>query len=319
MQPPFTITQYILNKVTEISILLGKYEALHSPVPQPKLRRQNKIKTIQSSLAIEGNTLSLDQVTALFDQKRVVGPKKDILEVQNAIRLYESIGRFQSTSVKDLLKAHSILMHGLSPEAGKFRAGAVAVLKGDKVSHIAPSAKQVAHLMSDLFQFLKTEKELSPLIKACIFHYELEFIHPFADGNGRIGRFWQSLILTKWNSAFEYLPIETLVRSRQDDYYRALEVSDKSGNSTAFIEFSLETLTDALREFMDQLQPPTETAESRLQTAKQEFSTEKFSRRDYMKLFKSISSATASRDLAYGVTEKMLTRFGMKATTKYRF
>lgn len=223
MQPPFHITPTILNLVSEITRLLGHYEGLHAPVPQPQLRRQNQIRTIQGSLAIEGNTLDLKQVTAVMEDKRVLGPKKDILEVQNAVQLYASFPKFNPLRAKDLLMAHSILMSGLTERAGKFRTGSVGILKGSKVSHLAPPANRVAVFMDDLFQFLKVDKNYSELIKSCIFHYEFEFIHPFMDGNGRMGRFWQHLILTKYNSVFEYIAIESLIKERQDSYYEALE------------------------------------------------------------------------------------------------
>lgn len=319
MHPPFPINSKILNLVADISLLLGKYEGMHAPLPQPQLRRQNQLKTIQGSLAIEGNTLDLEQVTAVFDEKRVVGPPKDILEVQNAIRLYRSWKKFDPTQVKDLLKAHSVLMESLVLNPGKFRSGAVGVLKRSKVSHIAPPAKLVQKLMEDLFLFLKKDRELSLLIKASIFHYEFEFIHPFSDGNGRMGRFWQYLLLTHYHSAFEYIPVESLIKERQDHYYRALEQSDKKGESTPFIEFSLQTIRDALLEFLDKLKPMAETCESRLILAQEEFQQREFSRREYLQYFKTLSTATASRDLASGVSKGLLQKKGLKAVTRYHF
>lgn len=319
MKPPFTLTPKILNLVAEISLQLGRYEGLHAPIPQPKLRRKNRIRSIQSSLAVEGNTLDLDQVTAIFENKRVIGPKKDILEAQNAIALYERLRELDSTSLKHLLSAHAMLMKGLVPDAGKLRAGAVGILKGSKVSHVAPPAKQVPRLIADLLDFLKNEKGLSPLVKASVFHYEFEFIHPFSDGNGRMGRFWQTLILTKFNPAFEYMPIESVIKQRQSAYYQALEQSDKKGDSTSFIEFSLETIKDASKEFLDHLKPEPETPDSRLKHAHLEFGDREFSRKDYLMFFKTISTATASRDLTYGVETNAIERFGAKALTRYRF
>ncbi len=319
MRLPFTLTPRILNLASEISLLLGRYEGLRAPVPQPKLRRQNRIRTIQGSLAIEGNTLDLDQVTAIFENKRVVGPGKDILEVQNAIRLYESLDKFNPGSVKDLLRAHALLMKALAADAGKFRSGAVGIIKGSKVSHVAPPAKQLPRLIDELFHFLNSEKELSPLIKACVFHYEFEFIHPFSDGNGRMGRLWQSVILMKHHGAFEYIPVESLVKKRQATYYRVLGQCDKKGDSTLFIEFSLETIKDALKDFLKHLKPASETPESRLSLARSEFQGRVFTRGDYIQFFKNISTATASRDLARGTSQKILAKTGTKAVASYRF
>lgn len=319
MKPPYTLTSKILTLVSQVSLLLGKYEGLHAPVPQPALRRQNRIKTIKDSLAIEGNTLSLEQVSAIFDGKRVAGPKQEVREVQNAIRLYQSLQNLKPSRAQDLLQAHRMMMDGLIPDAGKYRSGAVGILKGQKVSHIAPPAKLVPKLMGELFEFLKAKSEISPLIQACVFHYELEFIHPFSDGNGRMGRLWQSLILSHYHGAFEYIPTESLVKARQSNYYRALEISDKKGESTPFIEFSLETIRDALEEFLIELKPEPLTPESRLELAAREFKRERFSRKDYLRLFKTVSSATASRDLALGVSTGRLVKTGGQATATYSF
>lgn len=319
MRPPFTLTAKVLNLVSEISRLLGRYEGLRAPIPQPKLRRQNRIRSIQGSLAIEGNTLNLDQITAIFENQRVVGPKKDVLEVQNAIRLYEVIREFKPASEPDLLRAHRILMSGIAADAGKFRSSGVGIIKGSKVSHVAPPAKQVPRLVSELLDFLKMEKDLSPLVKACVFHYELEFIHPFSDGNGRMGRFWQSVILTWFHPAFEFIPIESVIKSRQAAYYKTLEKSDKAGNSTAFVEFSLDTIRDALADFLAEIKPGAETPEARLATARDAFSSREFTRREYLLCLKTISTATASRDLALGVKTGMLRKSGTQATACYRF
>jgi len=319
MYPPFQLTSKILSLVSDISLLLGKYEGLHAPIPQPRLRKQNRVRTIKDSLAIEGNTLNLEQVTAIFEGKRVGGPKQDIREVQNTIKLYESLHDLNPTRSKNLLWAHGVLMKDLAQDGGRYRLGAVGILKGHHVSHLAPPAKRVPELMENLFNFLKSKSELHALIRACVFHYELEFIHPFSDGNGRIGRFWQYLILTKYNPAFEYIPIESLIKERQATYYRALESSDKKGDSTDFIEFSLETIRDALKDFLIHLKPEPETPKSRLDLAQNKFGQTEFSRKDYLLIFKTISTATASRDLALGVAEKKLKKTGTQATAKYRF
>lgn len=319
MTPPFILNTRILNLVSEISQLVGRYEGLHAPIPQPKLRRQNRIRTIKDSLAIEGNTLDLRQVTAIFDGKRVAGKPQEIREVQNAIQLYSSLPQITPTSQRAFLNAHGILMKGLVSKAGSYRSTSVGILKGSKVAHIAPPPKQVPTLMDQLFRFLKIESELSPLIKACVFHYELEFIHPFEDGNGRMGRLWQSVILSHFHRAFEYLPVESIVRDRQSAYYQSLEASDKKGECSEFIEFSLATIRDGLTEFLKELQTTPETPESRLNLAKSEFKGRSFTRKDYLQFFKTLSTATASRDLALGTEQGFLTKTGDKATTQYRF
>lgn len=319
MKPPFELNSTILNLVSEISLLVGRYEGLHAPIPQPKLRRQNRIRTIKDSLAIEGNTLDLEQVTAIFDGRRVAGKPKEIREVQNAIQLYSALSQLNPTSQQAFLKAHGILMKGLVTKAGIYRTTSVGILKGTQVAHIAPPPRQVPTLMDNLFRFLKEKSDVSALIKACVFHYELEFIHPFEDGNGRMGRLWQSVILSHFHRAFEYLPVESIVRDRQSAYYEALETSDKKGECSAFVEFSLSTIRDGLKEFMKELQPEPETPESRLRLAKSEFGQKYFSRKDYIQFFKTLSTATASRDLARGVSQGILAKNGTKALTQYRF
>jgi len=318
-KPLFTLTPSMLSLCLEISKLLGKYEGLLSPKPQPQLRRISRIKTIQGSLSIEGNTLTLDQMTAIFDNKRVVGNKREIEEVKNAIRAYDDAPKFDPLSIKDLLKAHGILMKGIVPDAGKFRNSQVGILKGTKVSHVAPKANLVPELMDKLFLFLKTDKETHDFIKACVFHYELEFIHPFADGNGRIGRLWQHVILLNHHPLFEYVPVESAIKKHQKEYYKALEASDKAGSSEAFVEFSLKVMIEALNDYFDNLRPEPQTVDSRLELAKEHFGRKEFKRKDYLQYFKTLSTATASRDLDFGVTGKILKRMGTKAQTRYTF
>lgn len=319
MKPPFEINAEILNSCTTISHLLGQYEGLRHPVPQPSLRRKNRIKTIQGSLAIEGNTLSIDQMTAILEGKRVVGPKKEILEVQNALSAYEIIHQYDIFSFSSFLKAHKLLMQGLVEDAGKVRSKNVGVLKGSKISHIAPKPDRVDALLHDLFLFLKQEKHIHPLILSSVFHYEVEFIHPFSDGNGRIGRLWQSAILLKSHPLFEFIPTESIVKERQGAYYRALEISDNEGKSTSFIAFMLQAIQKALEEFLAEVKPVPQTSEMRLALAKVEFGRRTFSRRDYIRFLKTISTATASRDLLDGTKKKVLIKTGQKALTSYRF
>lgn len=213
----------------------------------PALRRSNRIRSIQASLAIENNTLTLEQVTAVIAGKRVLGPPQDIQEVRNAFTAYAAMDQWNPSSPKDLLSAHQALMSGLIENAGRYRSNAIGIAQGKKVVHLAPPAENVTGLMNDLLRWLK-KTELHPLISSCVFHYELEFIHPFTDGNGRMGRLWQTLILSKWKPLLAYLPIESVIRDRQDEYDRTLGQSDKTGQSTAFIEFLLSALLQALRE-----------------------------------------------------------------------
>ena len=273
---------------------------------------------MQGTLAIEGNTLALDKVTALLEGKRVAGPAHEVREVLNALKVYEEMARFEAHSAKSLLKAHAMMMDGLITDAGQWRSGNVGILKGAAVSHIAPQPDRVPHLMEDLFQFLGNE-EWHPLIRSAVFHYELEFIHPFGDGNGRIGRFWQSLLLSRYHSAFEFVPVESLIRDHQTDYYLALEASDRSGDSTTFVEFSLGMIQGALEDFLTSFKPKSLSSVERLETARVHFGREDFSRKDYLSLFKTIATATASRDLKQGVDEGLLSKEGEKALTRYCF
>ncbi len=319
MRPPFELTPKMLKLCTEIARTLGQFEGLHVSKPEPKLRRTNRLRTIQASLAIEGNTLELDQVTAILDGKKVKGSKREILEVQNAIRAYDEISNYKPYSVKSLLGAHGSLMKGLVANPGKWRSTNVGVFQGDRVTHTAPQAKLVPGLMDDLFKYLKADKETHPLILSAVFHYEVEFIHPFTDGNGRIGRLWQSVLLCRFHPLFEFTPVESVVRERQADYYESLGLSDKSGSATPFIEFSLSTIHAALVALTASIRPQTLTAEDRLNLAKEKFEQKPFSRKDYLSIFKTISTATASRDLALGVKVRTIKMSGEKALAQYRF
>lgn len=316
-QPPFQITSEILRAVAEIQGLLGEIRTLSIKKPSIKLRKENKIKTIHHSLAIEGNTLSEEQVTALLEKKRVLGPKRQILEVQNAIRLYNEIGSLNPWKEADLLKAHKILMRDLMEKPGTYRSQAVGIFKKGKISKMAPPAKRVPRLMSGLFSFLKEDLQTLGLIKACIFHYELELIHPFMDGNGRMGRIWQQVILMQISPIFEYLPVETMTHKQQKYYYQALEKSDVDGSSTAFIEFSLAIILSALQKFSDSIYVDKPKIADRIDFALEHFGSRQFSRKDYCALFKGLSTATVSRDLAQAVKKKKIKRMGTKALAVY--
>lgn len=245
--PPYTISPTILSLVADVAGVLGRMGALDASLNVPKLRRGNRIRSIHASLAIENNTLSFDQVTAVISGKKVLGQPREIQEVKNAFAAYESMASWKPSSSKDLLDAHRHMLHGLVDDAGKFRTRSVGIAQGKSIVHLAPPADRVPGLMKDLLGWLK-RTDAHPLIAGCVFHYELEFIHPFADGNGRIGRLWQTLILSQWNPLLAFLPVETVIRDRQADYYKVLASCDKVGNSTAFIEFMLQSLLAALHE-----------------------------------------------------------------------
>lgn len=246
-KPPFTLSEKTLNLVAEIMEIVTKLTMIEVEGINPKLRRNNRIKTIQASLAIENNSLSLDQVTAILNGKRILGPGQDIKEVQNAYEAYELLLDFNPYDVSSLLEAHMILMNDLTKEAGTFRSGGVGIFAGENLIHMAPPASFVPEQISQLLLWAKNS-EVHPLIKSCVFHYEFEFIHPFADGNGRMGRMWQTLILYKWKRLFGWLPVESLVKDRQDNYYKVLGECDKAADSVKFIEFMLESIRDSLVE-----------------------------------------------------------------------
>ncbi len=315
MKPPYEITAKILLLISSISEKLGVVNANFLNKPSPQLRKQNKIKTIHSSLKIEGNTLTQEQVTAIIENKKVLGPKKDILEVVNAIKVYENIEDFEFSSVKSFLKAHGILMQGIVDSAGKFRNQGVGIYQGSKVAHIAPPAENVPYLMNDLFKYLKSKDEL-PLIKSCVFHYEMEFIHPFIDGNGRMGRLWQTVILMNEYPVFEFLPFETLISQSQQEYYKSLAKSDRVGKSTEFIEYMLDVIDKSLEELLNY--------NNRILTDRDRIDyfislgINEFSRKDYMNVFKDISTATASRDLKKAVELNLFESIGEKNQVKYK-
>ena len=246
-KPPFHMTDKMTFLIAEISEQVGRITVLQEGAVNPHLRRENRIRTIHSSLAIEHNSLSLDQVTAILDGKRVLGNPNEIREVQNAYEAYELMLQLDPASVNDLLKAHKLMMNGLVPENGRFRSGGVGVFDGDILIHMAPPASLVPEHIQNLFNWYQ-QSELHPLIKSAVFHYEFEFIHPFADGNGRIGRMWHSLLLGKWKELFFWLPIEELIQSRQKEYYEALGTADSQADSAGFVELMLEIIRDSLKE-----------------------------------------------------------------------
>ncbi|MFM7054196.1 MAG: Fic family protein [Bacteroidota bacterium] len=315
MRPPYELTSRIIRSIASIAQKVGRLDVKFIAKQSPELRKDNRIKTIHSSLGMEGNTLSEEQITALMENKRVVGPAKDIREVLNALETYRDLKRFHYKSEKDFLRAHKLLMNGLVKNPGKCRTQGVGIVKGSNVRHIAPPRKNVPYLMADLFNYLHDDTELS-LIKSCVFHYEMEFIHPFMDGNGRMGRLWQTVILMAEYPVFEYLPFETLIAKNQSSYYKSLSASDKQGKSTKFIEFMLTVIEQSLDELL-QTRSKRPDAVQRLLSFLEQVEGD-FSRGDYMLHFPEISSATASRDLRSGVEQKLIKKTGDKKTTRYR-
>ena len=250
--PPFTLTSEIVRLIGEISEQVGSIMArLGDNVPSPQLRKKNQIKTIHSSLAIEHNSLSLKQMTDIIDGKHVLGAPDEIREVKNAIESYRLMPELDAFKEKDLLRAHGLMMKDLVRNAGHYRQEGVGVFDGDRCLHMAPPAERVPHLMSDLFKWVKTTKE-HPLVSSCVFHYEFEFIHPFIDGNGRMGRYWQTMLLSRWKGIFAWLPVETIVKEHQQDYYNAIAKSDAAGESTVFVEFMLQCLLEAMDNYDEQ-------------------------------------------------------------------
>lgn len=246
-QPPFTLSAKTLNLIASISEKLGRLSALDEQAQALRLRRVNQIRTIQGSLAIEGNTLSVEQITAVLDGKPVIAPPKEVQEVKNALAVYEKFDDWHLLNEQDMLKAHRVLMLGLVEQLGMYRSGGVGVMSGKEVVHMAPPANQVPRLIGNLFNWLQ-QTDHHPLIASAVFHYEFEFIHPFADGNGRMGRLWQSLILAKWNPLFANLPIESLVYAHQADYYQAIGESTEQTDCAPFIEFMLTVIDTTLTE-----------------------------------------------------------------------
>lgn len=246
-KPPFHVTDKMILLIAEISEQVGRMAVQQERTINPHLRRENRIRTIHSSLAIEHNSLSLEQVTAILDGKRVLGNPNEIKEVQNAYEAYGLMLGLNPLSVDDLLKAHKLMMNGLVLENGRFRSGGVGVFEGEALIHMALPAQFVPEHIQNLLIWYE-QSELHPLIKSAVFHYEFEFIHPFVDGNGRLGRMWHSLLLGKWKELFFWLPMEELIQSRQKEYYEALGAADMQADSAGFVELMLEIIRDSLLE-----------------------------------------------------------------------
>ena len=244
-QPPFTLTSEIVTLVADIAEQVGRLSAQPDSGLDLRLRRINRIRTVTGSLAIEGNTLSEEQITAILEGKTVLAPPRELQEARNALAVYERLTEWDAHDENDLLAAHKQLMLGLLDHPGAYRRGGVGVMADGKVLHMAPQANRVPRLMGQLFDWLATTRE-HPLIASSVFHYEFEFIHPFADGNGRMGRLWQTLLLSRWQAAFAWLPVESLVHQQQAGYYHALNASTAASDSAPFIRFMLGCILEAV-------------------------------------------------------------------------
>ena len=312
-KPPFEITNQMIDYVAEIAELMGKLSAVSSLSTNPTLRRSNRIRTIHGSLAIEQNTLSLEQVTAVLNGKHVLAPPKDIAEVKNAYEIYERLDELDPYSVDDLLTAHGIMTRGLVEESGVFRSRPVGVVDSEgHVLHFGTLPQYVPDLVMELLDWTKTS-EVHMLIRSCVFHYELELIHPFADGNGRVGRLWHTLLLSKWNPAFAWLPVESIIHDRQQEYYNAINASNDAGESTVFIEFMLSAIKASL---MDVISASDEMSDGKMDKATLRWKKieEYLKTHDYImnadvRELCGVSAATANRILASFVEEEKLSKY----------
>ena len=251
--PPFEITNDMLDRVSSIMKSIGKLDNYKDLSKMPILRRNNRIKSIHSSLAIEANSLSLNQVKDVIDGKTVIGPQDEIQEVKNAYEAYKMIREVDPYSIKELKKVHGVMTYLVTQESGEFRKGNEGVFDEDgSCIHVCPPPEQVDELMTELFDWMKSNKDkVNPLIMSSVFHYEFVFIHPFADGNGRISRLWQNVILSNWEGIFEYVPIESQIKKYQEEYYKAINNCNSKGDSTEFIEFMLKMIDETLLDLLD--------------------------------------------------------------------
>ncbi len=318
---PFQINTKILNLTAEISELVGKIDTVSKLNTSPQLRRQNRIKTIYSSLAIEQNTLSEEQVTAVLSGKRVLAPPKDIAEVENAYEIYEMLDKLNPYSIDDLLKAHGVMVRNLQNEAGEFRSRPVGVVdtKGN-VLHFGTLPEYVPQLVDELLDWVKND-ENNLLIKSCVFHYEFELIHPFSDGNGRVGRLWHTLLLSKWNPLFAWLPIESVIHDRQTEYYNAINTSNVAADSTAFIVFMLSAIKEALIEAISAEASPRSKSDKNADREKAVinflYENGVVSNSDVRELL-SVSPATANRILNTMADKGLIIRFRNGKSWGYR-
>ena len=312
-KPPFEITNQMIDYVAEIAELVGKLNGTNHLTANPTLRRSNRIRTIHGSLAIEQNTLSLEKVTAVLNGKHILAPPKDIAEVKNAYEIYERLDELDPYSVDDLLTAHGIMTRGLVEESGMFRTRPVGVVDSEgHVLHFGTLPQYVPDLVMELLEWVKTS-EVHMLIRSCVFHYELELIHPFADGNGRVGRLWHTLLLSKWNPVFAWLPVESIIHDRQQEYYDAINASNDAGESTVFIEFMLSAIKASLIEAIN-LNDEMSDGKIDKETLRWNQIREYLKTHDYImnadvRELCGVSAATANRILCRLVSERKLTKF----------
>lgn len=301
-KPPFEITNTMIDHVAEIAELVGRLASTNQLSANPHLRRTNRIRTIHGSLAIEQNTLTLEQVTAVLNGKQVLAPPKDIAEVKNAYEIYERLDELDPYSADDLLTAHGIMTRGLVDESGVFRSKPVGVVDPEgHVLHFGSLPQYVPDLVMELLDWVKNSN-VHMLIRSCVFHYEFELIHPFADGNGRVGRLWHTLLLSKWNPAFAWLPVESIIHDRQEEYYAAINASNDAGESTVFIEFMLSaikvSLIDAINASDEVSDGTIEKATMRWRQIEKFLATHPYIMNADVRVLCGVSAATANRILA---------------------
>lgn len=321
-KPPFEITNTIIDSVAEIAELVGRITMTNQLSNNPTLRRSNRIRTIHGSLAIEQNTLSLEQVTAVLNGKHVLAPPKDIAEVKNAYEIYERLDELDPYSVDDLLTAHGVMTRGLVEESGMFRTRPVGVVDQEgRVLHFGTLPLYVPDLVMELLDWVKNS-DVHMLIRSCVFHYEFELIHPFADGNGRLGRLWHTLLLSKWNPAFAWLPVESIIHDRQEEYYAAINASNDEGESTVFIEFMLSAIKASLMDAIgasDAMSDGKMDKETlRWMQIEKYLETHEFIMNADVRALCNVSAATANRILAGLASEEKLAKMRKGGHWAYR-
>ncbi len=321
-KPPFEITNTMIHEIAEIAELVGKLTSTNQLSANPTLRRTNRIRTIHGSLAIEQNTLSLEQVTAVLNGKQVLAPPKDIAEVKNAYEIYERLEELDPYSVDDLLTAHGIMTRGLVDESGVFRSKPVGVVDQEgHVLHFGTLPQYVPNLVTELLDWVKNS-DVHMLIRSCVFHYEFELIHPFANGNGRVGRLWHTLLLSKWNPAFAWLPVESIIHDRQQEYYEAINASNNAGESTVFIEFMLSaikaSLMDAINTSDEMSDGAMDKATVRWRQIEKFLETHEFIMNADVRALCGVSAATANRVLAGLTAERKLVKYSRNGHWAYK-
>lgn len=321
-KPPFEITNQIIDYVAEIAELVGRLTSTNQLSANPTLRRSNRIRTIHGSLAIEQNTLSLEQVAAVLNGKHVLAPPKDIAEVKNAYEVYERLNELNPYSVEDLLTAHRIMTRGLVDEAGMFRTRPVGIVDNEgHILHFGTLPQYVPDLVMELLDWVE-KSDVNILIRSCVFHYELELIHPFADGNGRIGRLWHTLLLSKWNPVFAWLPVESIIHDRQQEYYKAINASNDAGESTVFIEFMLSaikaSLIEAIRTSDEMSDEKMDKATLRWNKIEAYLKSHDYIMNADVRKLCGVSAATANRILAALVAKNQLEKYRMRGHWVYK-